>query len=337
MPVVSPFSDEQTRALVNLETRYQVWMDAYRMSAALPYDLRRKDIGGRAYLYEITDRSGNGKSLGPWSPEREAMFTAYRERKQAAKDRRDASRAALDETCRLCRALRVPMLASEAGAILREADRRALLGSHLLVVGTNATVAYALEAGGAIHGLPDETQDFDLAWSATAATAVDAAGQTVWAMLKAVDPTFTINSERTFQARNAKAYEVEILVAPSRAGTMSRTDQPRPVPLPEQEWLLRGRTVDRVVLCRDNAPARVVAPDPRWFALLKLWMSVQAKRNPLKRAKDLKQGMALLDAVSATMPQFPLDAAFASALPEALVDHHARWRARKPADELPQW
>src|SRR3546814_17576690 len=44
-------------------------------------------------------------------------------------------------------------------------------------------------------------------------------------MLKALDPTFTINSERDFQARNAKAYEVELLVAPSRVATLGSKDQ----------------------------------------------------------------------------------------------------------------
>jgi len=33
-------------------------------------------------------------------------------------------------------------------------------------------------------------------------------------MLKAVDPTFTVSTERNFRARNAKTYEVEILIAP---------------------------------------------------------------------------------------------------------------------------
>src|SRR3546814_3958212 len=116
-------------------------------------------------------------------------------------------------------------------------------------------------------------------------------------MLKAVDPTFTINSERDVQARNAKAYEVELLVAPSRITTLGSKDQPKPVPLPEQEWLLLGRPVDQVVGCRDGSPARIVAPDPRWFALHKLWMSQQLKRNPQKRPKDRAQGLALLDAV----------------------------------------
>jgi hypothetical protein len=192
----------------------------------------------------------------------------------------------------------------------------------LLVVGTNAIAAYMAEAGGAI-ALPDETEDFDLAW---VAEAPDAAERRVWDMLKAVDPTFTINSERDFQARNANAYEVELLVAPSRAGTLGSKDQPRPVPLPEQEWLLLGRPVDQVIGCRDGSPARIVAPDPRWFALHKLWMAAQPKRNPLKRPKDRKQGLALLGAVAEAMPHYPLDATFEAKVPEELAPHLAEWR-----------
>ena len=321
--VVEPFTEEQARLLVNLEQRYQVWIEADRMLGALPYDLRRKEVGGKAYLYEIADRSGNGKSLGPWSDELAAKFEAYRNDKAAAKDRRDQSRARLDEAGRLGRALRLPLLANAAGPILREADRRRLLGSHFIVVGTNAMVAYAIEAGGFMREAPDETDDFDIAWTATETERGD---RLVWDMLKAVDATFTVNLERTFQARNAKAYEVEILVAPSRAATMGRTDQPRPVPMPEQEWLLLGQKVDHVVICRDGSPARIVAPDPRWYALQKLWLGRQAKRHPLKRPKDLKQGAALLNAVRHVMPQYPLDAAFERSLPQDLVEPYREWK-----------
>ena len=254
-----------------------------------------------------------------------AKFEAYRNDKAAAKDRRDQSRARLDEAGRLGRALRLPLLANAAGPILREADRRRLLGSHFIVVGTNAMVAYAIEAGGFMREAPDETDDFDIAWTATEAERGD---RVVWDMLKAVDATFTVNLERTFQARNAKAYEVEILVAPSRAATMGRTDQPRPVPMPEQEWLLLGQKVDHVVICRDGSPARIVAPDPRWYALQKLWLGRQAKRHPLKRPKDLKQGAALLNAVRHVMPQYPLDAAFERSLPQDLVEPYREWKGR---------
>ena len=321
MAALIPFTDEQSRALINLEQRYSVWIEVERALAALPYDLRRKTVGGHDYLYEITGRDGNGRSLGRWSDEHAARFAAYREEKALLKGRRDSARASLDESGRLARALRTPMLAADAGPLLREADRRAMLGSGLLVVGTNAMPAYALEANAAFRGVPAETLDLDLAW--TAATEVDPE-QSLWPLLKAVDPTFTVNTERTFQARNAKAYEVEILVAPSLAATMPRTDRPRPVPLPEQEWLLLGRPVDRVVPCRDATAARIVAPDPRWFALHKLWLADQPKRNPLKRSKDRAQGEALLAAAAeGVFALHPLDAAFEKVIPAELAPFYA--------------
>lgn len=333
MMQVRPFSDEQSRLLINLRQRYEVWMAAEQELAAMPYDLRRKTVSGSTYLYEIRDRSGNGKSLGPMNESREARFQEYHERKDALQAQIKGLRPVLAESAALYRALRLPMLSSEAGPILRECDRRHLLGSHLLVVGTNAIAAYMIEANGTI-ALPDETEDFDLAW--VAETPHDAE-QRVWDMLKAVDPTFTINSERDFQARNAKAYEVELLVAPSRANTLGAKDQPRPMPLPEQEWLLLGRPVDQVIGCRDGSPARIVAPDPRWFALHKLWMSAQAKRNPLKRPKDRKQGLALLDAVTIAMPHYPLDDALEASLPDELRPYLVQWQSLRPTSGKPGW
>lgn len=327
------FTDEQSRLIVNLRQRYDAWMATERARAAMPYDLRRKTVSGKSYLYEIYSRSGNGKSLGPMSAASEAAFATYHARKDALKVENGALRQSLAESSALYRALRLPLLSSDAGPILRECDRRKLLGSHLMVVGTNAIAAYMIEANGAIL-LPDETEDFDLAWVS------EQPGDTecrVWDMLKAVDPTFTINSERDFQARNAKAYEVELLVAPSRASTLGPTDQPRPIPLPEQEWLLLGRPVDQVIGCRDGSPARIVAPDPRWFALHKLWMADQAKRHPQKRPKDRKQGLALLGAVATAMPHYPLDSAFEAALPRELVPHYEAWRVTDVSDALGRW
>ena len=324
MAAIKPFTDEQARTLINLRQRYEVWIEADQALFVMPYDLRRKSVGGRDYLYEISDRSGGGTSLGRWDEDKAARFAAYKAKKAEWKQRRDIARNLLTESSRLTRALRLPLLSSEAGPILREADRRGLLGRELLVIGTNCMAAYDQEASGVILGAPDETEDFDLAWVAEEAASEAA----LWDTLKAVDPTFAVNTERDFQARNAKAYEVELLVAPSRAGTLSPTDRPRPVPLPEQEWLLLGRRVEQVVACRDGSPARIVAPDPRWFALHKLWMAAQAKRNPLKRPKDRKQGLALLDAVAEAMPHYPLDAEFVRDLPVELLPFWEEWRGQ---------
>ncbi|MFM9937129.1 MAG: hypothetical protein ACKVOL_13145, partial [Novosphingobium sp.] len=167
MSTVRPFSDEQSRLLVNLRQRYEVWMAAEQGLTAMPYDLRRKTVAGAVYLYEIRGRSGNGKSLGRMDKALSVRFESYHAQKDALQAQIKALRPALAESAALYRALRLPLLSSEAGPILRECDRRRLLGSHLLVVGTNAIAAYMAEANGTI-ALPDETEDFDLAWVAEA-------------------------------------------------------------------------------------------------------------------------------------------------------------------------
>lgn len=159
------FSDEQSRLLVNLRQRYEAWMALERERATMPYDMRRKTIGPHDYLYRIFDRGGNGKSMGRWDAAREAEFTTYHARKSALKQALEDQRTALAESAALYRALRLPLLSSDAGPILRECDRRNLLGSHLFVVGTNAIAAYMIEANAFVL-LPDETEDFDLAWVA---------------------------------------------------------------------------------------------------------------------------------------------------------------------------
>jgi hypothetical protein len=88
-----------------------------------------------------------------------------------------------------------------------------------------------------------------------------------------------------------------------------------------------GRPVDQIIGCRDGSPARIVAPDPRWFALHKLWMADQPKRNPLKRPKDYQQGIALLNAVATAMPHYRLDNAFDKALPSDLHPRFDQWLA----------
>ncbi|WP_341713894.1 GSU2403 family nucleotidyltransferase fold protein [Erythrobacter sp.] len=321
------FSDEQARVIVNLDQAYQVWMDTLRTLNDMPYNLRIKEVSGREYLYEVTDRRGNMKSMGPLDDSKQVEFDQYKAEKAELKERLEGSRSTLKEQASLYRALRIPMLPTEAGKILREADRLRFLGDQAMVVGTNALIAYALEANGFIRDAPDTTIDFDLALTGVE---VNEDRPTLWKVLKEADTTYSVNTERPFQARNAKAYEVEVLSAPSRVAGQSPKDRPRPVPLPEQEWLLMGRPVDRVVGVRDGEAARMVVPDPRWFALQKLWMAEKPERAAQKKPKDLKQGRALLDAVWLTMRHYPLNDAFYEELPAELRPHYEDWDKEKP-------
>jgi hypothetical protein len=236
------------------------------------------------------------------------------------------------------RALRLPRISSAAADLLRELDRHELLGSSLMVVGSNAMAAYEIEAGVrfATAAGVDSTLDFDMTWIAakarqTTLTALGAAPRTLLDVMKRVDSTYTVNTERKFQARNAGGYEVELLLPMSLADTMPRNETLFPIALSEQDWLLPGRRVEHVVCGLDGLPTRVIAPDPRRFALQKLWLAEKPSRNPLKKPKDAKQGALLLAAINDRMPQFPLDDAFRDELPPELTPYFDRWREANSA------
>ena len=223
------------------------------------------------------------------------------------------------------RALRLPVIDEAAGDVLREADRRRLLGSALLVVGTNTMAAYEIEARHRFATGLDSTADCDLTWAGGPGALAISGSVTapIMDMLKYVDELYTVNSEKPWQARNGKGYEVEILLAPSMVAHYPHEETLRPSSLPEQEWLLLGERVAHVVVDRGGTPVRIVAPDPRWMALHKLWLADKPGRSALKVDKDRAQGRALLAAVRAHMPQFPLDQTFDAGVPDALQKYLA--------------
>jgi hypothetical protein len=318
-------NDEGQRLLVNLAQHYDAWMEASRV--LFPGRLQWKTSAKKDYLYRIHHSGGSATSLGPRSERAERLYAEY----QSAKESREAIAAQLKIDTALFRALRLPRLPAFAGDVLRELDVRRLLGTSYLVVGTNAMSAYALEAAEVLPAGMETTDDFDLTWTEPVLGKKEKQPpNTLLAALKHVDPTFTINSERQFQVRNARGQEVELLLAESLSHHWGNDQKIRPVALMEQSWLLNGRPISHVVSDMSENPARIVAPDPRWFGLHKLWLSQKPGRNPLKVSKDDRQGMLVLDLVVDHMSHYPIDVTFRSELPDILLPHLERWeRARK--------
>lgn len=321
------FNSEQLRLVSNIGMQYDGYIAGRRELESLPYGMKWRKTGPYEYLYEVRNARGDALSRGARSAETEAIKADYDTRKLAAKARIEGGRQASAQTAALWRTLRMPMIAHEAAKILVELDVRGLLGKSLLVVGTNAFAAYEIEAGGRFLAGWDATEDFDLAWTGNLVLGKTSAPITLFSVLKDMDSTYTINTERSFQARNAKAYEVELLSSPLIQAQLPRGEI-HPLPLEEQEWLLMGTPLDHVVGSLSPQPiaARIVAPDPRWMALHKMWLSRQSKRKAAKRPKDARQGALLLLAVEERMPQYPLDAGFEAALPKPLKPIYREWR-----------
>ena len=316
------FNEEQQRLLNNLTQHYDAWLGhARRLRAEFTYRLQWKTVAGREYLYKIVDRKGNGTSLGAKSAANEAEFSRYTAAREQVRAGERAAKSKLAVAGSLYRALRLPVIANPAAAILREADLRGMLDGTLLVIGANALAAYELEAGARFAAGLDATEDFDLSWSGDGADTLSLQGATghgVFDLLKAVDDTYTVNAERNYQARNRGAYSVELLSSPGAASHLAPGEKLLPLSLPSQSWLSAGKPVSQVVCARDSTFARIIAPDPRVFALHKLWLSQQKSRERSKRGKDQAQGEVLLKAITDHMPHYRLDKAFVRRLPDEL-------------------
>ncbi len=315
------------RVLDDLATVYQARVDAERELAALPAEVRWKPLSGTEYLYEVS--SGDWRtSLGARNASTEQIFANRKQSRGQCQARIDAANLRIPVLASLYRGLRLPRVDEMVGKVCREADRRGMLGTQLLMVGTNSMPAYEIEAQALMPAGLNESQDCDFTWCAGAqfaALPLEGVGpRPFFAMLRAVDSTFTPNMERPFQARNASAYEVEILMAPSIARHYPQGEPLRPIPLPEQEWLLLGRPVRHVVLDRKNEPVPLHVPDPRWMALHKLWLAdkpERRERSSRKVAKDREQGLSLAHAVTLHMPGFPVDDEFRASVPAELQQY----------------
>lgn len=314
------FDDEQNRALSNLATYYEQWVTAAReLDGAYKGSMRWKVVSSKQYLYHrVSANPLVDVSVGRRSPETEARMVAFQQGKAAASARHARAQAEAARFARVARALGLGLAPSPAARLLRHFDRRGMLGTLLLVVGTIAMSAYEVEAGARIFRGFDATQDFDLAWRGLDALQLQTtAPVSLLGTLREVDPLFTKNTERAFQAVSGK-YEVEILAAPSTLASFPKGDL---VPIPgmsEQEWLLLGTPVRHVISAVDGTPAPVVAPDPRWMSLHKLWLSQKPQRQATKKPKDQAQGLLLMRAVIERMPAYPLDERFVSTVPTEL-------------------
>ncbi len=336
------FSSDSQRLLANLEQSYATWVDAKRNLDALPTSMYWVDKDGVEYLAIKTTSNDNGTTAGRRSPATESQFQDYTESKNRLKERVSATDEQLRERAGLYRRLRLPSIPDRQAEIIRRLDIEGMMGTDLMVVGTNAFIAYEAACGARFPTGNEETEDFDMAWcrntkasmhASLALNSINGSGQTkksLFTVLRSLDSSYTINKKKPYQAINNDGYEVELLAAPS-THPLPKNEAFEPMQtLTEQEWLLEGQPISAVVATVRGRACPLYVPDPRWMALHKMWLSEKPERNPAKRGKDARQGDVLLDAVRHFLSgSHPLNINFLMSLPEELLPHFNKWCASR--------
>lgn len=331
----TPFSNDSQRVSANLEQIYRAWLDARKQLDALPVSMYWAAKDNTEYLYVKSSSTDNGTSIGPRSLDTEKQLAEFTLTKEELKARIQSFDAVIQERAALYRRLRLPSLPDRQAEILRKLDIEELLGNDLLVVGTNAFVAYELFIGAKLPTGNEETEDFDLAWCrgskvslATLLGIKPAKTKTLFSVLKSIDSSYRISPRKPYQAVSSDGYEVELLAAPSTHPLPKNEAFDPMASLIEQEWLLKGTAVSVVVATIRGRAAPLVVPDPRWMALHKLWLADKLERRADKKDKDRRQGNVLLDAARYFLKtSHPLNIDFVLELPEELRHHFDQWCA----------
>ena len=161
-----------------------------------------------------TSVSGAEKSLGRRSPETEAIFERFTDRKTEATERLAGLKSSLEQQQRLNRALHVGRVDPLVTSLLARLET-ARLAEHFRVVGTHALYAYEAAAGIVFEADAVATRDIDLLWDVSRRvqfhTALQRVDKSMLAVLRKVDASFRIRRSQKYTAVNKDGFEVDIL------------------------------------------------------------------------------------------------------------------------------
>ena len=267
---------------------------------------------------------GHQQSLGPQSSKTEELLRQFTERKNQLKAQLKSLEEEIARRAKFCVAAGVNRVSRIAADIVRLLDSSGLLGAHLLILGSHAIYAYEMAAGVQLKAGLLQTNGLDALLDSKTeleiAGAVRSAG--LLGLIQKVDKSFRLSRQRSFRAVNAKGFMVDLIRAPfsdrTGATSLGRLEDLVAEPLQGLEWLAEVPRMTQIVVADNGYPVRFIVPDPRVFALHKIWLSLQPTRDPMKRKRDFRQGEAVAS-LAVEYLNLSFDDAAITALPPALT------------------
>jgi hypothetical protein len=322
------FSESQRQTYRGLVAAYQAYREAWQQVRVHQGGMHWKNIGGSQYLYRYRDRYGHGGSLGRRSPQTEQLFADFTRERQEARARSRERRRQLAEQARFCRAARLPRLPGAAARILRRLEEHES-GVQLRVIGSAAPYAYAFAAG--VFPAGAALQDLWGEARHRLTLAGEMSADDLLRLLRRADRSFAQLPGADCRAANRDGFQVGLLKGglkqsgKSRVVTVPGAREPLPLEAGQLHYLAAAPPLSQVVIGPDGGPATMVVPDPRAFALHRLWWSQREDRDAGKRARDLDQALVVASLVLRHLPQYDLSSPELDMFPQDLVRAARVW------------
>lgn len=297
-PSYEHLSDGAMLQTLNSNTTFEAYQRAKVGAQRVRGGMYWKTQGDYEYLVRTTADNKQTR-IGPRSPQTEAIFASFMERKEQAEGRLASLSEALGEAERLNRAQRAGRVPNIVVELLSRLDKERL-SEHFTVVGTHALYAYEAAAGVRIVPSALATQDVDLLWDARKRVSfvTDLArteDQSILRILQRVDKTFERKDLSNETAVNAQGFEVDFL------RREQQQDDPHPWRFSQDEgdlWPVQARRAGLLteaprfstpVIALNGSMAMMQTISPGAFVDFKRWLAQAPDRNPLKRQRDERQ------------------------------------------------
>lgn len=307
-----PLTDAQQKQQIDAEQTYTAWQDAAARAREYAGGMHWKAIAGKEYLYKTLDRKGNAKSLGVLSDATEAIARQFNEHKALAKARLASLTDALATQSKINAALRLGSAPNIVAGLCNRLSDAGLLGSNLMVIGTHSLLAYESMAGVRFNRDIMATSDMDLLWDhkvpVRLAASDELAEPHLLQLLQKVDKSFQVVEKQNFRAANDKGFMVDLIRQmpdPPRCNEPDRFfaegDQVA-TDIWNMKWLLNAPRVQQIAIAVNGEMFPICAPDPRAYAMFKLWLAQSDERDPVKKPRDLTQAVALAALITEKLP-----------------------------------
>jgi hypothetical protein len=269
------------------------------------------------------------KSLGPRSPETEQVYAEFQKGKSEIAERLKSLASQIDIQASILRTLGAGRLPVTAARALRAIQDH---GADLSVVGTNALYAYERLAGVRVNAESTATADIDFLVDDrhqlklyTEERKPEALEQII---RKNVDASFRMRSAGDYRMTNDRGYMIEFVRPEARppyrvtpGSVPDIQDDVTPASIFGLQWLLNAPQVTAMVIDDRGFPVDMKCPDPRHWAVHKLWLAEREDREPIKKIRDRQQADLVIRLITERLPYLPLDDDFRRSLPGSLAKH----------------
>ena len=330
------YSARQAREISNTEQKFSQLQELQQKERSFKGTMAYRKTKGNDYLvrwfYQVAEngeRKRVAKVLGRKSNEMDLLLSNFLKGRELLKTRISDLERDLENQAALNRQIGIARVPELSARIIRKFQKVGIGSERMRVVGTHALYLYEVLAGVALHEDVTGTEDIDFLLDARGGLRfmVDDAldDDRLISVLRSVDRSFD-RSNNLYRAFNKSGFLVDFIKPQTKEPWYedvleTKSDDLQPSPVEGQGWLVNARNISATLIDQRGYPLVMSAPDPRVFAIHKLWLSDLTSRDPLKKGRDKLQATLVASLIHHHLAkQFPWEASELKSVPKQLVD-----------------